>query len=140
MVAMRDQLNNRAEIQRKISLVLDRESTTSTLRGELTTGMYVFSMSKLYSQLDLAAKEYEEGRISMPKLSTQVDFIQPLSSYIPPSWVSMRSLVTGSVLKKRFLGNYASLFDHPSEEPVPSWKAIEWLLEDYGMSRVEDKA
>lgn len=29
------------------------------------------------------------------------------------------------------------MFDHAEEQPVPTWTAISWLLEDYGLSRTE---
>lgn len=43
--------------------------------------------------------------------------------------------VTGSYLNQRFLGQYDALFDHKEEVPFPTWKALEWILEDYGVSR-----
>lgn len=46
--------------------------------------------------------------------------------------------VEGSLLTLRHLGQYAKMFDHPEEEHVPTWKAISWLLEDYGLSRTEN--
>ena len=46
--------------------------------------------------------------------------------------------VTRSLLTLRYLGRYEYLFDSPVEEPIPTWTAILWLLEDYGMSRTEE--
>ena len=36
-----------------------------------------------------------------------------------------------------YLGHTHKMFDDPSEEPVLTWSAISWLLEDYGLSRTE---
>lgn len=43
----------------------------------------------------------------------------------------------GSPLTLRYLGKYPNMFDNPEEEPVPTWAAIAWLLEEYGLSRTE---
>ena len=37
---------------------------------------------------------------------------------------------------QKFLGNYEALFNHPSEQPVPTWEALNWLFRDVGPSRV----
>lgn len=44
----------------------------------------------------------------------------------------------GSPLTLQYLGQYDRLFDHPQEKHVPTWPALAWILEDYGLSRVED--
>jgi hypothetical protein len=43
------------------------------------------------------------------------------------------------VLNQRFLGRYESLLDTPSI-PLPTWEGITWLLEDYGLTRREEKS
>ena len=43
-----------------------------------------------------------------------------------------------SFLTLRYLDQYAKIFDAPSEEPIPTWFAISWLLEDYDLSRTEE--
>ena len=44
-----------------------------------------------------------------------------------------------SVSNQRFFGHYESLIDTASV-PLPTWEEIEWLLEDYGLSRTEEKS
>jgi hypothetical protein len=44
----------------------------------------------------------------------------------------------GSPLTLRYLGQYAHMFDDLGEEPISTWMAITWLLEDYGLSRNEE--
>ena len=44
----------------------------------------------------------------------------------------------GSPLTLQYLGQYHKMFDRPQEVPVPTWEALSWLLEDYGLSRSED--
>lgn len=46
--------------------------------------------------------------------------------------------LVGSALTLRYLGQYAQMFDSPDEEPIPTWTAIVWLLEDYGLSQIEE--
>jgi hypothetical protein len=38
------------------------------------------------------------------------------------------------------LGQFDSLFNLNSDVPLPTWQGIEWLLEDYGLSRQEEKS
>jgi hypothetical protein len=46
--------------------------------------------------------------------------------------------LVGNPLTLRYLGQYAQMFDNLEEEPIPTWPAILWLLEDYGFSRTEE--
>lgn len=43
----------------------------------------------------------------------------------------------GNPLTLKYLGKYPSMFDNLEEEPVVTWTAISWLLEDYGLSRTK---
>ena len=60
----------------------------------------------------------------------------------PPSFSISSNVVTlplmGSPLTLKYLGQYQRMFDNPQEKPVPTWQALTWLLEDYGLSRIED--
>jgi hypothetical protein len=38
--------------------------------------------------------------------------------------------------QNKFLGNYEAMFNHLSEQPIPTWEAINWLFRDVGPSRV----
>ena len=46
----------------------------------------------------------------------------------------------GALEDQRFLGNYEELFDDVQEKPVPTWTALAWILQDYGLSRTEQMA
>jgi hypothetical protein len=66
-------------------------------------------------------------------LSNHVNFFLP-----PPNYVHRSLSVTSryrTPLTHQFLGEYESLFDGDIEQPIPSWKALEWILEDVGLSR-----
>ena len=42
--------------------------------------------------------------------------------------------VMGNPLTLKYLGKYPNMFDKLEEEPVVTWSAISWLLENYGLS------
>ena len=43
----------------------------------------------------------------------------------------------GSRANQRYLGKYLELFDDDIKQHVPTWPALAWILEDYGLSRSE---
>jgi hypothetical protein len=54
-----------------------------------------------------------------------------------PTALKVRSVAFGSYWSQKFLGRFEDLFDDPKENPLPSWRAINWIVEDYGLSRTE---
>lgn len=38
---------------------------------------------------------------------------------------------------QRYLGQYHEFFDDEHEQPIPTWHALAWILEDYGPPRIE---
>jgi hypothetical protein len=57
-----------------------------------------------------------------------------------PSWLRISTPVAGSLLNHIFLDHFDSLLDLNSDVPLPTWQRIEWLLEDYGLSRRKEKS
>ena len=49
------------------------------------------------------------------------------------------NLVAGSTLKECNLGHYDALFKRLAKKPIPSWKGIELLFEDYDLFSIEDQ-
>lgn len=82
----------------------------------------------------------EKGQIDMITPSQQVELTLPPPTFRPPRWIFLSYIVTGSAAKCRYLGNYESLFDNSTAEPVPSWNAMGWILEDYGLFVAEERA
>jgi len=73
----------------------------------------------------------------------QVQLQNQVIFFLPPASLVQRALhVTRrpplTPLAQKFLGNYPALFDIAFEEPIPSWKALEWILEDVGLSQQID--
>ena len=81
--------------------------------------------------------------IAQPDTRVQVQLQNQVTFFVPPANLVQRALhVTRrpplTPLAQKFLGNYPALFDFAFEEPIPSWKAFEWILEDVGLSRQID--
>ena len=74
------------------------------------------------------------GRIEV-KLQNQAIFFPPPPNLIHRALQSVRR-PPHTPLTLTFLGRYDSLFDADIEQPIPSWRALAWLLEDVGLSRI----
>lgn len=63
----------------------------------------------------------------------------PLENWRLTKLLQQRYLVGGSPANVKYLGNYGALFDTEEEQNtrVITWKAIAWVLEDYGQIRNE---
>jgi len=67
-----------------------------------------------------------------------------VSDLPPPQYKSTSRLTTktpiqGSPLTYWFLGQYYYMYDKMvMERTIPSWKDLEWLVEDYGLSITKD--
>ena len=72
---------------------------------------------------------------------TQVQLTIPPPGYIRPPWATnLTLLVEGSHRAKRYLENYASLFESREayDVGIPSWDAILWITEHYKNPSVEE--
>jgi hypothetical protein len=70
----------------------------------------------------------------------QVEFCLAPPSYIP-HYIRIGNMpVEGLTANQRYLGHYRELFDDEGEKPIPTWPALAWILEDYGLSRIEKVA
>ena len=89
------------------------------------------------NRLEKYLREIAMQRRPLLNVNSQVRF-----DLAPPNFVPLMPHIevplVGSTLTLRYLGQYAQMFDSPSEEPIPTWNAIAWLLEDYGLSRIEE--
>lgn len=97
-------------------------------------GHYQFKYDQLKERMHRMHQQSEQtgGRVQV-NLQNQVIFFLP-----PPNQVHRILRVTSRVsspLTQRFLGDYDSLFNEDVEQPIPSWRALEWILEDVGQSR-----
>jgi hypothetical protein len=125
-------------LQDKLTYVHQREAVAQ--RGELTAGQYIFSSSKVYKQLVYSLSQLDQGLFNLGSIREIVSLSIPAPFSRFPSWLRVSYLVGRSLLNQQFLGLYDSLIDPDSALPLPTWKGIEWILEDYGLSRHEEKS
>ena len=105
--------------------------------SDLNASHYLFQYDKTVNRLERYIKETSARKRPLLNLNSQVQLDIPAPSF-SISHVVIDLPLVGSPLTLQYLGQYNKMFDDPLEEPVPTWKAISWLLEDYGLSRKED--
>jgi hypothetical protein len=93
----------------------------------------------VYKQLAYSLSQLGQGLFDLGSIREIVSLSIPAPFSRFPSWLRVSYLVGGSLLNQQFLGHYDSLIDPDSAIPLPTWKGIEWILEDYGLSRHEEK-
>ena len=104
-------------------------------RGEISLGQYLYTKVRTQYRLKRALEGVKHKIIEVYEFPNMATFSPPPSDYQHPIWGGTALPVTGSLNKQRFLGEYDNLFNNLEEEiPFPSWQAIEWLLEDFGLS------
>lgn len=110
------------------------ERLATSKRLDLGPGHYQFKYDQLKERMHRMDQQMEQtGGRAQVNLQNQVTFFLP-----PPNQVH-RMLNTPSRVRSplahKFLGEYEALFDEDVEQPIPTWKALEWILEDVGQSR-----
>jgi hypothetical protein len=103
----------------------------------LTGSHYLFHHSKTVNRLERYIREVSTQKRPLLNVNGQIQMeLPPLSFSVAHPIVELP--LVGSPLTLRYLGQYAKMFDTPAEEPVLTWTAISWMLEDYGLSRTEE--
>lgn len=101
---------------------------------------YVYNLQRTQERLIHTITEEQRGNWATPDTRQSSEFNLPPHTYKVANWLIVQTPVQGSELTKRFLGKYYQMFkDMAVERPIPSWKALEWLVEDYGQSVEEDQ-
>lgn len=138
-------------VQSTARCVQERERVAQ--RGELTLSQYVYNIELAQVQLvrqlhGLGSSSGVDDTGSMGSAETAARdsgsraaevalLASPPPTFVPAAPGLVRFAVGGSAANQRFLGNYEALFRSPGEMPLPSWAAMDWLLEDYGYEREE---
>jgi hypothetical protein len=138
LTKLRISFSSQDSLQVKLTYVHQREAVAQ--QGELTAGQYISSSSKVYKQLTSSLSQLDQGLFNMGSIRELVSLSIPAPFSRFPSWLRVSYLVGGSILNQQFLGRYESLIDPDSAIPLLTWKGIEWILEDYGLSRHEEKS
>jgi hypothetical protein len=138
LTKLRSPFSSQDSLQVKLTYVHQKEAVAQ--RGEFTAGQYISSSSKVYKQLAYSLNQLDQGLFDLGSIREIVSLTisAPFSHF--PSWLRVSYLVGGSLLNQQFLGRYESLIDPDSAIPLLTWKGIEWILEDYGLSKHEEKS
>ena len=103
---------------------------------DVGAGQYQLKFDQMNERLarSLQMIAQSKGRVQV-HLQNQVTFFLPPASLVQRTLQSTKRRPPMSLLANQFLGNYPALFDYDIEEPIPSWRAFEWIFEDVGLSR-----
>ena len=130
-----------AQLQRPdfITDTLSANSQHLTVSGnpDFLAPQYIYHLDKVVNRLERYMREIDQQKKPLLNLHGQVQFEAAPVNFRPTHQI-IDLPVTGSPLTLRYLGQYEHMFDSPLEEPVPTWSAIAWLLEDYGLTRTEE--
>lgn len=106
-------------------------------RVDLGPGQYHLKFDQLSERVTRLSHTLEQGGRVELNLNNQAIFFEPHPNLVHRALNSTRRPPI-SPLAHQFLGDYEALFDTDLEQPIPSWKALEWILEDVGLSRQVD--
>jgi hypothetical protein len=133
LARLRSSLGNDNYLQSIMDAAIERRAIAKHL--DIGAGQYQLKFDQMNERLARSLQTITQsgGRVQL-ELQNQVTF------FLPPTNLVQRTLQSTckppvSLLAHRYLGNYSALFDFDTEEPIPSWKAFDWIFEDVGLSR-----
>ena len=132
-------LEDKEALGKTLSSVLERESWAR--RGELTNSHYIYTTDKAILRLQQTMDKLSldlNPRINLGSMVIMAYSVRPYTSGLLVNVVVEKpSDEAQSSLKSRFLGKVGAVFETPEEREfsIPTWKALEWLVEDFGMTR-----
>jgi hypothetical protein len=142
-----EELNDKAALGRTLSCVLERE--TWAMRGELTNGHYIYMLDKTLNRLQQTLDKLSSDlnpRINLGSMTVMAYSHRPYTSGLLINvTVDRPAEMNQFKLRPYFVGKMDAVFETDEEKQfhVPTWKALEWLVEDFGMTRtlriIEDK-
>ena len=112
---------------------LERQALTKV--EDLGPGQYLLKYEQTIDRLKRYVEQFK-AQVQPPlNLIAQSHFFLPSANQVFRQLCSTKKADL-QLIDQKFLGNYESMFNHPSEQPVPTWEAINWLFRDVGPSRV----
>jgi hypothetical protein len=139
----------RASLESVLPLLLNEDHLTVVLRGSLrrvynsevpddfTASHYLYNREKAIHRVERYLNAIDINKAPPLAAQAQVEFPVAPPGYCPRYLKTVDIEVEGSMAARRYSGHYSELFDGEGEQPVPTWSAIAWILEDYGLSRTE---
>lgn len=118
-------------------LAANLQRQTFSASKDVLGSHYLYQHDRVGNRLERYLREVDNQKKPLLNLNGQVQFEPPPVDFVPSQQL-IDLPVNGSQLTLRYLGQYGNMFDSPTEEPIPTWDAIAWILEDYGQSRTED--
>ena len=119
-------------LQQSLSYSYEREEFAR--KGELGVRHYLHASSMLWIQLKELLAELDQGSICPLPSLIQVQLTIPPPGFNRPPWATKLAIpVEGSHWSRRYLGNYASLFEslEAQDAGIPSWDAMLGIMEHY---------
>ena len=107
---------------------------------DFTVTHYMYNREKAIDRIDRYLKAIEGKRAPVLFVQAQVEFCLAPPGYCPRYVRILDMPVDGSAANQRYLSHYMELFDDEGENPIPTWPALAWILEDYGLYRTEKVA
>ena len=111
------------------------ERQVSTKVEDLDPGHYLLKYEQTINKLKRYVEQFK-AQVQLP-----LNLVAQSHFFLPSHNQAFRLLCSTKkpdlqLVDQKFLGNYEAMFDHPREQPVPTWEAINWLFPDVGPSRV----
>ena len=139
----------RASLYLVLPLLMNEDQLTVVLRASLrrvynlevledfTASHYLYNREKAIHRIERYLNAIDVNKAPLWAVQAQVEFLVAPPGYCPRYLKTIDIEVEGSMATRRYLGHYYELFDAEGEQPVPTWPALAWILEDYGLSRTE---
>jgi hypothetical protein len=133
------ELENREPLGQILSCILEREGWAR--RGELTNSHYVYTIDKALNRLKQAMDKLSlnlNPRINLDSMTTMAYSVHPYPfGLLVNTIVDQPSDQNQSPLRGRFVGHMDAVFETTLEKEysVRTWQALEWLVEDFGMTQ-----
>ena len=129
------QLSDKQELLK--SLVAAHEREQRGQRSEMNNNHYIFALVQADQLIKCVCDLVDKRHPLLRQIEMLMDMPHSPPLFRVPTALKVRSVAFGSYWSQKFLGRFEDLFDDPKENPLPSWRAINWIVEDYGLSRTE---
>ena len=123
------------------SLTYSYEWEEFAQKGELGISHYLHASATLWVQLKELLAELDRGMVCPFPSLVEVQLTLPPQGFVRPPWATQLAIpVEGSRRTRKYLGNYASLFESQEAQDagIPSWDAMLWITEHYQNARAEE--
>ena len=139
LVRFQEDLAKVAPLRQSLTYSYEREEFAQ--KGELGISHYLHASSTLWIQLKELLAELDHGIVCPFPSLVQIQLTIPPPGFVRPPWATQLAIpVEGSRRNRKYLGNYASLFESQEAQDagIPSWDAMLWITEHYPNACAEE--